>query len=145
MRTVIIAACQKKVTLFIGTKKFEASWIEVHRGPHARYVDAIHFSFKPKGARNLRVYVEGDRPRTVFVEGWEHPEFDWLIRSIDAAPEVELTPGVSSYRMVSASFYPGMPVEKNNRYELEFEDYVAQLPASRLLLDTRGMVLRQSL
>ena len=136
MNTAVIAACQKKVTIYIGTKKYEANWIEVSRGPYAKYLDAFHFKFKPKGARNLRSFVEHYRPKTVIVDGWGHPEFDWLIRAIDEAPDVELSPG-AIYRTVTQTIRPGQPMEKD-KYQLEFEHYVSQLNGELLLLDTRG-------
>jgi hypothetical protein len=50
--------------------------------PHAQYLDALHFRLKLKGARKLRGFVEHYKSKTVIVEGWGHPEFDYLLRSL---------------------------------------------------------------
>jgi len=127
---------QQKVTLYIGRRKYEATQVKVLRGPYAQYLNAFHFQFKPKGARKLRSFVEQYKPNTVIVDGWGHPEFDTLLRSLEEAPVESIGPGVS-VKTVTFTVQPGQKAEKD-KYELEFERYLEGLDASRILFDTRG-------
>jgi hypothetical protein len=130
---------QQKVTRYIGRKKYEATQVKVLRGPYAQYVNAFHFQFKPKGARKRRSFVEHYEPNTVIVDGWGHPEFDTLLRSLREAPFESVGPGVS-IKTVTFTLQPGQEGEKD-KYELEFERYLEELDASRVLFDTRGAIV----
>ena len=131
----------KKVTIYIATKKYEATQVKVWRAPYAQYRDAFHFQLKPKGARNLRGFVEHYMPRTVIVDGWGHPEFDFLLRSFHDAASVPLSPGVS-VKMVEYTLGTDGEAEKN-KYQVEFEGYLEGLDPSRILFDTRGCIVHK--
>jgi hypothetical protein len=124
----------RQVTIYIGTKKHEATQLQFRRGPRPPYCNAYYFEFKPKGARNLR-YFEDLRGRTVVVDGWGHPEFDWLLRPLAEAPSVDMSPGIS-VQSVSYTVQPGGD-QNQDKYKLEFERYLQGLNASQILLDTR--------
>jgi hypothetical protein len=124
----------RKVTIYIGTKKYEATQVRVSRGPDGPYADAFRFIFKPKGARRLRTFVEHSDHQTVVLDGWEHPEFDWLLRSFAEAPSVEMGPGVS----VKTVSYTVGANNGEDKYEREFEAYVKGLDPDRILFDTRA-------
>jgi hypothetical protein len=117
-------------TVFKGTTKYLATSYEVERRASTR---GYYITFKPKGARSLRAF-EDARSQTVIVEGWDHPEFNELLRGFADAPVEQLSEGVS-VRMVSTTIMRGG--ETKSKYQLEFEEYLKTLEPSRILLDTR--------
>ena len=131
----------RKVTIYIGRKKYEATQVKVSREPYAQYVDAFYFTFKPRRARKLRSFVEHYEPKTVVLDGWGHPEFDTLLRSLAEAPVETVGPG-ASMKMVTFTVEPGQNRQKD-KYELEFEHYLESLDASRILFDTRGVIVHK--
>jgi hypothetical protein len=125
---------QQRVTLYAGTRKYEAThlyfWIEeAPRNP--KY---FHSVFKPRRARNYRHLFE-TKGATVVLEGWDHPEFDWLLRSLEEAPSEQLRPGLS-VKVAAIACYPGQEQPKN-KFELEFESYLETIDRARILVDTR--------
>jgi hypothetical protein len=126
-----MAQISQKVTVFKGTTKYLATSYEVETRPSAR---GYYISFKPKGARNLRAF-EDARSQTIIVDGWDHPEFNELIRGFADAPVEQLSEGVS-VKMVSTTVIAGGNSVKS-KYQLEFEEYIRNLEPSRILLDTR--------
>ena len=120
-----IMATDRRVTIFLSTRKYEATWLEVSRARHAQYEDAYHVKFKPKKVRYLRQFVDY-RGHTVIVDGWGHPEFNPVMR-------------LGTGNTTTASVTIGA---EGNLKELELEGYLASLPISRILLDTRGVTIR---
>jgi hypothetical protein len=121
-----IAAADRKVTIFLGTRKYEATWLEVSRARHAQYEHAYHVKFKPKKARYPRKFVDY-RGRTVIVDGWGHPEFDPLrLLGKGEATTVTVSTGSAS-----------------DPHKLKLAGYLASLPISQILLDTRGVVVEE--
>jgi hypothetical protein len=120
-----IMSTDRRVTIYLSTRKYEATWLEVSRAGHAQYEDAYHVKFKPKKARYPRQFVDY-RGHTVIVDGWGHPEFDpVMLPCTGNTTTASVTIGASS-----------------NLNELKLEEYVASLPISRILLDTRGVTIR---
>jgi hypothetical protein len=130
---------ERKVTLYIATKKHEATQLTFQRGPRPPYQDAFVVLFKPKAARKLRYFVD-HFGQTVVLDGWGHPDFDWFLRSLADAPWVEMRPGVT-VKTVSRTIQPGGD-ESEDKYQLEFEQYVRQLKPAQILLDTRSATAR---
>src|SRR5258708_2160016 len=67
---------ERRVTIYVGGlvwDRHQASWVRVYRAPHAQYPDAFHVELKPRGKRRLGQYVEGYKPTTIIVAGWDHP------------------------------------------------------------------------
>jgi hypothetical protein len=60
----------------------------------------------------------------VIVDGWDHPEFDWLIRGLEDAPVQQLSQGVT-FKTVSMTIGRGEPGQ--SKYEFEFETYIGSL------------------
>src|SRR5882762_4936698 len=126
-----MAQISQKVTVFKGTTKYLATSYEVERRASTR--GSYYITFKPKGARSLRAF-EDARSQTVIVDGWDHPEFNELLRGFADAPVEQLSEGVS-VRMVSTTIMKGG--ETKSKYQLEFEEYLKTLEPSRIMLDTR--------
>ena len=122
----------RKVTIFKGTRKYLATSYEAER--RASALGNYYITFKPKGARNLRVF-EDALSKTVIVEGWDHPEFDDLIRASADAPVRQLSEGVS-VRNISETITRGSVMGKS-KYQREFEGYLKNLEPSLILLETR--------
>jgi hypothetical protein len=130
---------ERKVTIYFAIKKHEATQLTFQRGHRPPYQDAFVVLFKPKAARRLRYFVDHSG-QTVVLDGWGHPDFDWLLRSLADAPWVEMRPGVS-VKTVSCTIQPGGD-ESRDKYQLEFEHYVRQLKPAQLLLNTRSAMAR---
>lgn len=127
-----MAQVSRKVTVFKGTKKYLATSYDVEKRASAR---GHYVTFKPKGARNLRAF-EDVRSQTVIVDGWNHPEFDELLRGFADAPVTQL-PGGATVRMVAEkTYFPGGETTKS-KYQLELEEYLKNLEPSLILFDTR--------
>ena len=54
--------------------KVEAKAFEIEVGPYAQYGQAVTCRFIPKGARNVRGFVQTYAPSLVIVKGWGHFE-----------------------------------------------------------------------
>jgi hypothetical protein len=125
-----MAQFSRKITVFKGTSKYLATSYEVEKRASTR---GLYVTFKPKGARSSRAF-EDVRSQTVIVEGWDHPEFNELLRRLADAPVEQFSEGVS-VQMVSTTVMRGS--ETKPKYQLEFEEYLRTLDPSRILLDTR--------
>jgi hypothetical protein len=124
-------AVERRVTIYKGGlvwDRQQATWVRVYRAPYAQYGDAFHVEFKPRKKRLLRSYVEGYRPMTIIVAGWEHPH---VRLSILLAPgESTLAPSSNSLTALADT---GNPMDEI------VDAYVRSLPLGNILLDLRGL------
>jgi hypothetical protein len=120
-----IEPCDRRVTIFLGSCKYEATWIVASRAPDAQFKDAYHVQFKPKRARRLRKFID-HCGHTVIVDGWGRPNFDPLMNLISGEA-----------RTASLTF------AAKNSWEERLQNYLAGLPSSSILLDTRGVVIEE--
>jgi hypothetical protein len=120
-----IEPCDRRVTIFLGPFRYEATWFVVSRARDAQHKDAYHVRSKPKRARRLRSFIDHDGD-TVIVDGWGHPNFNPLM-------------GLVSSGTSTAS----LTIGANNSYEDRFQHYLANLPSSSILLDTRGVIIEE--
>ena len=125
----------RKATIYVSTKKYEAKQVTVRLGHTPPYTKMFFVSFKPKGARTRSFLGDAAYGRTVILDGWGHPEFDWLLRSVAEAPRVEMGPGVS-VKTVSYTVQRGGDQSKD-KYELEFEQYLKDLDPAKILFNNR--------
>jgi len=71
--TVLHSFGERKVTIYAGTKKHEATEVTLRRKPDRLYRDTIQCEFKPKRARRMRYFVDNHDRLTVVLDGWGHP------------------------------------------------------------------------
>jgi hypothetical protein len=128
-----MAEFMQNVTIFVGTSKRLATRFEIETR-HTADKAHLRVRFKPKGARTRWWCAEG-RSKLVIVDGWDHPEFDELIRGFAEAPVEQLSPGVSVQWVTTTIVAGGEPTK--SKYAQELEDYLATLDPARILLDTR--------
>ena len=122
---------ERNVTIYIDTKKRLAKRYAVEE-PAFSKKSAARVRFMEKGART-RWWVAEARS-VVILDGWDHPEFYWLIREFEKAPSQQLSPGVT-YKTVGKTYGPGEPTK--DKYELEFEAYIETLQPAQILLNKR--------
>ncbi len=119
-----IAAMHRKVTIYLHAERYEATWLEVLIGPYAQYTNAYQLQFLPKRARLKRRCRVSSSPEIVVLDGWNHPEFG-ILRSLYAN-------GTASVTIGSGAKPSG---------EVRLAAYLKELPASTILLDTRGVII----
>ena len=107
-----MAQVSRKVTVFKGTKKYLATSYDVEKRSSAR---GHYVTFKPKGARNLRAF-EDVWSQTVIVDGWDHPEFDELLRGFADAPVTQLPGGASDWSQKRPTFPEARPQKVNTNW-----------------------------
>jgi hypothetical protein len=125
----------RKVTVYTGTRKHEATEVALCRQLDYYYPDAVQCMFKPKRARRNRRFVDNHNNMTVVLDGWAHPEFDWLLRALEETPSVETRPGVT-VQTVSYTVQRGGTSQKD-KYELEFEQYLRDIDPAKILFNNR--------
>lgn len=118
----------QNVTIFYGTRKRLATHYRIEPWTGSRKIP-YRIRFKEKGARKRWMLAWG--PGIMIVDGWDHPEFDFLIRGFQDAPVQELSDGVT-FKTVSMTVASGEEPVKN-KYELEFEAYIHTLEPSKIL------------
>ena len=128
---------ERKVTIFEGTRKYEARLVEFRRGPSPPHRDAFHFRFKRKGQRWWERHVDHES-RTVILDGWDHPDFE--PSNVLVGPD-----GVAQFLPIIA-WYPGLDQEREKekeKIERELGEYLAKLGKGKILVDTREAIIRE--
>ena len=117
-----IASTHRKVTIYLHAERYEATWLEVRIGPYAQYVNAYYVECVPKRKRRKRRCSVSPNPQIVILDGWNHPEFG-ILRSLRTNGTVTIDSGAE---------WPG---------EVMLAEYLRELRANAILLDTRGVVV----
>jgi hypothetical protein len=123
----------RNVTIFLGTKKRLVKRFVVEPRPGYTERD-IRIRYLEKNART-RWWTAWGMP-IVVVEGWDHPEFDPLIRGFREAP-VQHGPAGVKYKMISVACVVAGEEPVKSTYELEFEAYLHSLDSARIIFDSR--------
>jgi hypothetical protein len=126
-------AIERRVTIYVGGlvwDRHQATWVRVFRAPDAQYADAFHVELKPRRKRLTRRYVEGYKPTTIIVSGWDHPH---------VRPKILLGPDETTLAPSSntETVYRG----GSNPMDVIIDAYVRSLPIADILLDLRGHVV----
>jgi hypothetical protein len=122
----------RNVTIFLGTKKRLAKRFRIEEFEQRGRGKVTLIHFMEKGARSR--WWRAEAPSIVILDGWDHPEFEWLIRELEKAPIQQLSQGVT-YKTVGKTYGPGEPTK--DKYELEFEAYIGTLQPAKILMNTR--------
>jgi hypothetical protein len=128
-----LEAVERSVTLYtrgLVWDRIQASWIRVFRAPHAQYADAFHIEYKPKRKRRIGRFIEGYKPSTIILAGWQHPH---------VRPRILLPGGEPTLAPEASSVTVGGPAETD--MDRIVDHYVRSLPMDDILLDLRGHVV----
>jgi hypothetical protein len=118
----------RNVTVYVDTKKRLAKRYRIEEFEQRGRGKVVRVRFMEKGARTRWWLAEARS--LVIIDGWDHPEFYWLIRDLEDAPSQYLSPGVT-FKTVSMTMGLGEPVK--SKYELEFEAYIHSLEPAQIL------------
>ena len=115
---------RQRLTIYRGTRKYRATAVRTgrHDDPQGTLI-----AFKPWRAPGW-CYYEDRSATTVILDGWDHPEFDDLIRAFQSA-------GATQICLLNLLDANGR--KRKGRYEDEYEAYLKSIAPERILLDTR--------
>jgi hypothetical protein len=125
---------KKKVTIYkkpdfgFGHVGHEASAYYLQSRPWAQYRHAFEVTFLPKGAKNMRRYIETSHPSTLIIEGWGHPR---------NFTEMMTKPVVGGGVTTSMSRHLSHSDEWDREFEVAIKPYLNQ-KKSKIVLDLRS-------
>jgi hypothetical protein len=124
----VMSEVVRNVTIYMDTQKRMAKRFKVEEFEQRGRGKVVRVHFMEKGARTR--WWQAEASSLVIIDGWDHPEFYWLIRGFRDAPSQQLSAGVT-VKTLSLTMGTDEPVK--SKYELEFEAYIQSLDPTRIL------------
>ena len=114
---------RQRLTIYRGTRKYRATAVRTGRHDDPQGTLIAFKSWRAPGW----CYYEDRWANTVILDGWDHPEFDEVIRAFQSG-------GSTQIRVLNLLDANGR--KREGRHDEEYEAYLKSIAAQCILLDT---------